>query len=94
MLNRDLTDVLFRKNMINELKAKRNMVQQTSSQIESEVEKQKLEAELDLKTKSEIEIGFKKYIQNMNDAATNILRDYEENVKVKQICTIVHGKKE
>ena len=80
--------------MINELKAKRNMVQQASSQIETEVEKQKLEAESDLQTKNEIESGFKKYIQNMNDAATNILRDYEENVKVKQIWTIVYGKKE
>lgn len=85
MLNRDLTEVLFKKNKINELKAKKKMVEQASRQVEEEVDKRNLEAEIDTNKKNEIESGFKKYIQNMNDAATSILRDYEENVKVKQI---------
>ena len=78
-------------NMINELKAKKNRVIQSSNEILCEVDKKKEEADLQLKTKNNIETEFKKYIQNMNDAATNILRDYEENVKVKQIWTIIQS---
>lgn len=85
MLKRDLTDVLFRKNIINELKAKRNKVIQSTNEILSEVDKKKEEADLHIQKKNNIEAEFKKYIQNMNDAATNILRDYEESVKIKQI---------
>lgn len=91
MLKRDLTDVLFRKNIINELKAKRNKVIQSTNEILSEVDKKKEEADLHIQKKNNIEAEFKKYIQNMNDAATNILRDYEESVKIKQIWTIIHG---
>ena len=71
--------------MINELKAKKNRIIQSSNEILCEADKKKEEADLHIKTKNNIEAEFKKYIQNMNDAATNILRDYEENVKVKQI---------
>ena len=93
MLNRDLTDILFKKNMINELKAKKNRFMQTNDEIQKELDKKNEEAENHLKQKSEIESGFKKYIQSMNDAATNILRDYEENVKVKQIWKVINGTK-
>ena len=91
MLNRDLADILYKKNMINELKAKKNKIMQTNDEIQKDVDKKNEEAEIHAKKKSEIESGFKKYIQSMNDAATNILRDYEENVKVKQIWNIIHG---
>lgn len=50
------------------------------------------EAEACIQKKIDIESNFKTYIQSMNEAATHILRDYEESVKVKEICKIMQSK--
>ena len=92
MLDRDLTSLIKKKYIIGMLKAKRQRMLQSTKEIHQEIDKNTKAADSYMKEKFGIELQFKNYIQNMNDAATDMLRDFEESVKVKEICRIMNGR--
>ena len=60
-------------------------------EITNEIKANQEETKKFEKEKIEIEQGFKDFIQKMNEDATLKLREFEENMKVKEICRIMRG---
>jgi tRNA U34 5-carboxymethylaminomethyl modifying enzyme MnmG/GidA len=81
------------KHLITQLKAKKSRILQSDKEVKQEIEKHQNEAEEHEKQKYEIETKFKSYIHRMNEAATLMLRDFEENTKAKEICRLLEGMK-
>ena len=65
MLNRDLKGILYIKDTIGNLKAKRQRINQSIKEVQQEIDKNKQLANLHNKDKLEIESQFKNYIQSI-----------------------------
>jgi 2-hydroxy-3-keto-5-methylthiopentenyl-1-phosphate phosphatase len=74
-----------------QLNRKKRMAEQ-GKEINKEIKANQEEKKKFEKEKINIEQGFKDFIQKMNEDATLKLREFEENMKVKEICRIMRGK--
>jgi 2-hydroxy-3-keto-5-methylthiopentenyl-1-phosphate phosphatase len=77
--------------LIVQLNRKKRMAEQ-GKEINKEIKANQEEKKKFEKEKINIEQGFKDFIQKMNEDATLKLREFEENMKVKEICRIMRGK--
>ncbi|CAI2359355.1 unnamed protein product [Moneuplotes crassus] len=89
MLERDLQILENKKYTIQQLKAKKRQIEQRDKEVNQEIAKNKLDTHKYLREKQLHSEKFKNYIQDMNEAATQMLRDFEETMKVKEICRII-----
>jgi len=64
----------------------------SNKDIMEEIELNRKMTDHHAKEKAAIEVKFKTFIQRMNEDATLMLRDFEENTKAKEICRIMRGK--
>mmetsp|Transcript_3916 Transcript_3916/g.3674 ORF Transcript_3916/g.3674 Transcript_3916/m.3674 type:complete len:86 (-) Transcript_3916:1053-1310(-) len=85
MLERDLQILENKKYTIQQLKAKKRQIEQRDKEVNQEIAKNKLDTHKYLREKQLHSEKFKNYIQDMNEAATQMLRDFEETMKVKEI---------